>query len=101
MGISVEGMVYWGFDLDECVDEPHWQVMADHGCDLAVHGSGEYDPIQYIAIKDSMQSCSWDSSETLKALEVDPSWEEKLRGFCRVIGVSYKQPAWRFAVYCG
>lgn len=59
---------------------------------LAGHAS--HDGNAYVAVNASRRVAEWDDMLPVESLEVDPTWEPRLREYVAALGLPWKQPGW-------
>lgn len=69
-------------------------------CDLGRCGS--CDDASYFARPNAAEiKVDWGDATEIKSLEVDPTWEPKLRTFCERFGLPWREPRWWLVAYYG
>lgn len=125
MGISSDGLLFWGycFDdevpwVDELTEEEweiwynegweelaiHWEVDVDFGCSIEFHCSYDY-PMYAAVIDESCIRAFRGDPQRIEAadLKVGKDWKEELDTFCESMGidVSGMEPGWHLASLYG
>lgn len=75
-------------------------LLRELAVELDTHCSAEY-PIPFVAIKEATVVTKRGYISEIGSLDVDPSWEPKLRAFCEVMGLPWKEPGWRQVAWWG
>jgi len=76
------------------------QVVTASGCNIGSHCSGEC-PIYFVYTR-KFRSYRGDSKViNASDLQVTEADVQKLKEFCEILGIKWKEPAWRLASYWG
>lgn len=114
MGMHSEAVMWYGFELDE--DEfnefqsdneteddffdmdDYWENKTGHalgydGLEFGYHCHIE-EPVYFIA---TSVYCAWQGEAMEVDTKVSPEWNDRLKKFCEITGLRYKEPKWMFA----
>lgn len=127
MGISSDGILFFGFDIgeevpwieDDCEDYEDWilwklgcnedadfdergSFFKEAGCRIGLHCSYDY-PMYYVYLidKNIYSSRGYPERITDEFLTVDPEDIEKLKTFCKTLGIEWQEPCWFLASMYG
>ena len=80
-------------------DELH-KITGDCDVELAYHCSGEY-PMHYVGVKESETFARRGYPVQLdeETLNIEPDWADKLKDYCKIMDIEYKEPSWHLVSY--
>jgi hypothetical protein len=82
-------------------EEAVWEHREKYPVEIVHHCSSEY-PMYGIAVRESHLSTRRGHPKEVKSFEVQPNWDSRLRGFCKVYGlVPPEKFGWYLASYWG
>lgn len=120
--VTVEGMIYYGFDLygegvvyenpevsrllEAMIDNDELDDMTKaEGCEVAVEiRGGEAFPTWVICIESSLMMAKDFGTRKFNPQNLTVSyddWDAKLKAFCEANGLPYEAPSWVLASYIG
>lgn len=125
MGTSTDAYLFWGFSADyvchwinigrEDVDSPPEDedeyeedvYLANGGdpnkkddCQINYHCHADH-AIPFVTVTESFTMAWRGDPKVIENLEVKPDWEEKLKLFCKIMGIKWQEPKWILASYWG
>ena len=129
MGMTCEGVLFWGFPVDpnyaEEHDDPEEDFMASRGMKYEdFPDTPEYlkkkkefigklnvaagivwgccrEPSIYVYIESSRKVAEWGEMVPVDSLEVGEAWEKNLKEFCDGAGIPWETPRWFVTSYYG
>ncbi len=131
MGVSTNGILYFGFDFKEEGDEPdlepaeldkyskpdvdcHWAEefyeaeeefikrggAKEDRCSVSGHGHCDYLTL-YVSVKGKCARRGYPEKLSKDFFDVSQEEIEKLKRFCKVLGIKWQEPSWHLASYWG
>jgi hypothetical protein len=78
------------------------KLVEESGCTINTHCSGEY-PVFFVCITESYLRASRGYPTEVPEGHTVPAegWVDKLKAFCEVMGITWREPKWYLASYWG
>ncbi len=79
-------------ELKPIIEKSKVEILAMGSCDYSTY---------YLIITDSLQQTEWDGAPVSinKLIWNTLLWNDKLKQFCKVVGIEYKKPEWILGCY--
>jgi hypothetical protein len=91
-------------DADAATRTAYWdkqrKLVTAAACEVGRHCSNSC-PMPYVAVTASCLAAWRGRPKTILSLEIDPAWNDQLKEFCRLLGISIegKQPSWQLVSF--
>ncbi len=78
------------------------KITDDCPVELGYHCSGDY-PMHYVGIKESLIMARRGYPVEIDAtdLSIEADWVDKLKDYCKTMGIKYEKPGWHLVSYWG
>lgn len=92
------------YNDNEEVHKKYWdnksKLAKASGCKVGQYCCSEY-PMRYVALKETETTVYRGEAVEIKSLTVPVDANDKLRRFCKVMGIEYQDPKWFLTSYWG